>query len=346
MGAQVIIGSEAVYKDAVAALKRVQEFDVATLPREGDLGAKMNLREAVEPARALVELFQRLSLAALDDFPDGVLEQIKSTSNNVFQLFSQALQFDPDQGNPQGVRQQIVGGIRQQYPTVFQQLHPVIAYSLHRAADFQRLDAQARATLQSVSDQAGTFAGQMKQYERDAARVLEEIRKVAAEEGVSQQAAHFRVEADGHEAKASEWQTRTGKVALLLGGFAVISLFLHKIAWIAPTSAYETVQLAISKVLIFAVITYMLVLAARNFMSHKHNAIVNRHRQNALMTHRALVEAAAESGVRDAIMVQAAGCIFAPQSTGYTSGKAEGEAFSPRSVVEILSKTTPSQSGG
>ena len=101
------------------------------------------------------------------------------------------------------------------------------------------------------------------------------------------------------------WRKRTTKLAIGLGIYAAVSVLLHKIPYLVPSSTYETVQLAISKVLIFSVIAYMLFLSARNFLSHKHNAIVNRHRQNALMTHRALIEAAGDHGIREAIMVQA-----------------------------------------
>jgi len=116
------------------------------------------------------------------------------------------------------------------------------------------------------------------------------------------------------------------------------SLFFHKIPFLAPGGVYDPVQLGISKVLIFSVIAYMLFLSARNFLNHKHNAIVNKHRQNALMTHRALVEAAVESGVREAIMIQAASCIFSPQSTGYAQSSGDGDGAAPKSIVEILSK--------
>lgn len=112
-------------------------------------------------------------------------------------------------------------------------------------------------------------------------------------------------------------------------GYAVITLFLHKIPFLAPTNTYDTVQLGISKILIFAVITYVLFLSARNFLNHKHNAILNKHRQNALMTHKALIEASGDSGVREAIMLQAANCIFLPQPTGYASSNGSSEASSP-----------------
>ena len=55
-------------------------------------------------------------------------------------------------------------------------------------------------------------------------------------------------------------------------------------------------------------------LFAKVFISHKHNAIVNRHRQNALLTYKALVEAAGDTPNREVIFVQAAACIFNPKA--------------------------------
>ena len=243
------------------------------------------------------------------------------------------------QSNPQGTRDSIIQQLVDSYDPTFQTLHPYIAYSLHRSADFQRLDADARATMQSISDRAAKIESQLQEHEKEAQRVLMEIRSVAAEEGVTQQSTHFRAEADRHEKEAETWRTRTTNLAIALGIYAALSIFFHKMPFLAPLSSYETVQLAVSKVLVFSVLAYMLFLSARNFLNHKHNAIVNRHRQNALMTHRALIEGASDHGIREAIMVQAAACIFSPQNTGYTGAASTSESSSPKSVVELLSKS-------
>ena len=50
----------------------------------------------------------------------------------------------------------------------------------------------------------------------------------------------------------------------------------------------------------------------------------NRHRQNALLTYRALVAAAGEHETEDIVLAHAAVCIFAPQETGYSGSKSEG----------------------
>jgi hypothetical protein len=81
----------------------------------------------------------------------------------------------------------------------------------------------------------------------------------------------------------------------------------------------------------------MLIMAARNYATHKHNAVVNRHRQNALLTYRALVEAAAEGNTQDIVLAHAASCIFSPQDTGFAQVRGDGAPAS-KSVLELLTK--------
>ncbi|MBX3182885.1 MAG: hypothetical protein KIT72_18170 [Polyangiaceae bacterium] len=81
--------------------------------------------------------------------------------------------------------------------------------------------------------------------------------------------------------------------------------------------------------LVFASMAYFLILAARNYMAHRHNAIVNKHRQNSLVTYRALVEAAGDAVNRDIILAKAADSIFGQQTTGFTKHDSDdGKALS------------------
>ena len=134
------------------------------------------------------------------------------------------------------------------------------------------------------------------------------------------------------------WLTNTYRFALAVGCFAVLSLFLHKLPFIHPESGTEAVQLITSKFLIFAVLAFLLIMAARNYATHKHNSVVNRHRQNALLTYRSLVEAAAGKGTEDIVLAHAASCIFSPQETGFSQGKGEGSSAS-KSVLELLTRS-------
>ncbi len=333
----MIVGKEELYEEAKESLARIQNFDVEELPRVEDLGSRLNFSEVVVPAQQLIDLYKRLSITALQDFPDQILTPIRDNANNHYKLFSQILDFDPGQQDPSSARTNYINQVSAAYQPAFQALHPYISYSLHRSADFQRLDSDARATLQAIEDKSDKISINLGQHEKDAKAALDEIRRVAAEEGVTKQAAHFNAEYEHHTTEADRWQGYAVKLAIALGIFAVISLFLHKIPFLNPENTYDAVQLSISKFLIFSVMAYMLFLAAKNFLNHKHNAIVNKHRQNALMTHTALVEASGDEGVRDAVLLQASSCIFSPQSTGYSSNS-ESDSSNQKSMVEILSR--------
>ncbi len=112
-------------------------------------------------------------------------------------------------------------------------------------------------------------------------------------------------------------------MALAVGAYAALSMFLHKIPWIMPRAGCVSDSATECKKCssIFVVMAYMLLLFARNFLAHKHNAIVNKHRQNALLTFKALVDAAGGEERRDVILTYAAACIFSPTGNGIHQAK-------------------------
>ena len=137
---------------------------------------------------------------------------------------------------------------------------------------------------------------------------------------------------------------RSSISAITLVFFAIFSLFLHKFDLIRPANTTEMLQLLTSKVLIFSVLGYILILAAKNYTAHKHNAVVNRHRQNALLTYRSLSAAADDAGTQDIVLAHAASCIFSPQETGLTSGKNDATSGS-KSVLELLTRGSARAAG-
>ena len=334
----MIAGTQEKYEQAKESLERMQKFDASGLPREKKLGEDLSFKGAVEPARRLIDLYKRLSVTALEDFPDDILDKIQDWANSDHSKFKKILEFNPSQSDPTNIRRHLIAEVEDAYKTAFDHLHPYIAYSLHRSADFQRLDAEARATVQSVKEESEKLMGSLKEHENSAEKILEEVRKVAAEQGVSQQALYFEDEYEHHNKEANRSKRGAVLTAGLLIGVAVVSLYLHKIPGLEPKTIYDAIQLTVSKILIFSTVAYLLFLSVRDFLNHKHNAIVNKHRRNALLTYQALVEASGDAGVRDAVLLQASSCIFSPQSTGYAASH-ETDVSRQKSLVEILSKS-------
>lgn len=317
-------------------VRRMQDFDTDTLPREDELGQGLSFKGAVLPARKLIGLYKQLSLSALDDIPDQLLAKIKTRANADLNLFQQVLDFDLNKEHPTSVRDSYVQHIFDAYPGAFTILHPYISYGVSKSADFQRMETDARAAFQSITDHGKQITQQLDESRVEAHRVLEDVRRVAAEQGVSQQAIYFKNESQMHSDSADKWRCTTNWFAGALGVYSILTLFLHKITWLTPEDNIQSLQLVVSKLLIFGVLSYMLFLSAKNFLSQKHNAIVNKHRQNALMTFEALVDASGSNDGKEVILAHASACIFSPQDTGYV--KPGADSGSSKSIVELLPK--------
>ncbi len=317
------------------SLERMQSFDANSLSRERDLGSQLNFKPVIEPAKRLVNLYRQVSLNILEDLPENHLTTIRNQANDDYSRFAEILEFTTEQESPHISRDNLIKKIEEAYHRAFNNMYQLISYSMSKSADFKRLETDAQALLQSVKDKTSDLTTELEGSRNDAQRILDDIRRIAAEQGVTQQAIYFQGTASEHEELAGAWQRKTTYWAVALGLYALLSIFLHKIVYLAPENPYQTVQLALGKTLLFAVLSYMLYLSSRNYMANKHNAIVNQHRQLALMTYTALVDAAKDTDNKEIILTHASSCIFSPQPTGYS----KDSSFAPsnvKSVIELL----------
>ncbi|BCG88272.1 hypothetical protein MesoLj113c_43820 [Mesorhizobium sp. 113-3-9] len=335
--------AEDTYEEAEKSLTRIQNFDPQALARVDILGSEMNFLDGVDPAEKIISLFRQVPIQFLSELPKSKQSEIRQQADAAYSLFEQILNFDPKKPDAYSTRTSLIDSLKAQYDPFFNFLSPLISFTSSRLRDFGALEREARAAVQAAKDRADEATKQLEVQQQTAQRMLDDVRRVAAEQGVSQQAVYFQTEGNNHEAEATKWQWNTIYIAVGLGVYALISATVHKWSFLAPTTPYDTVQLGLSKVLIFAVIAYMLLLSARNFLAHKHNAVVNRHRYNALLTFTALADAAKGPENRDIVLTHAASCIFAPQDTGYTKGGTQPESVANviQTLPRILSPGSP-----
>lgn len=326
--------------DEIESLKRVQNYNADLLAQLDRLGAAYEFSAVVEPAKELISIFQKIPIESLGQFPNNERNIIKSQADGIYNLFEQIMSFDAKQADAQQKHQQLVSQIDNQYQPVFSHLHPYISYAMARTVDFNELASQGRAAVQAVKDETATLMRELDQQQEEAKQILDNVRKVAAEQGVSQQAVYFAEESKMHGTKADDWQSRTYWMAAIVIFYGGASFFFHKFQWIAPTTMPETVQFVASKIVIFVVLAYMLFLSARNFLSHRHNEIVNKHRQNALMTYQALVDAAGSSEASATVLSHAASAIYQLHETGYARSGGDRQGSTSSSVVELMPKAT------
>lgn len=316
--------------EAGDALRRVQDFDPHSLVREADLG-KLALRGAVAPAQRVIDLFKLIRPSHVLFFPQNQQDTIRDQANAFFNLLDRTLKFDVESASPSPseAKDEIIRNLELQFQPIFDALFPLLSFASIRSLDFSQLERDARAASQAAKDSISKAVREIADQRTDADTLVSEMRTLAAEQGVGNQAIHFKTEADRHGESAETWRKYTINTAIGLAVYAILSLFLHNVPGLDAEGPYHAAQIAISKVLIFGVIAYMLILCAKNFLSHKHNEIVNRHRQNALATFTTLAEATSDAASSDIVLSHAASCIFSPQETGYTNPGGNPQEYIP-----------------
>ena len=245
------------------------------------------------------------------------------------------MEFDPQSNVDE--REGLIEAVRQDYDSIFPTLFPFVSYSSTVTIKIEQMESELREIVQQARDNFENHRSMMSQSETEVNELLENIRTVSAESGVSQHAIHFKEESDFHSKRAKNWKIATFICIGVLAFYSGMTLIGYN--WFAPNGGdiRHEIQLIVGKVLLFAVLSSGAFLSARNFLSHTHNAIVNKHRQNALVTFKALVDASEDEANRDVILTHASACIFSPQNTGYTKSDGQLSTIDP-TVVGMISK--------
>lgn len=261
-------------EEAKASLTRIQDFDARSIGRREKLGDDLNFEDGIAPLERTLSLFREVSSDVLSDMSQQRRDVVKQWADALYNLVDEIRNFSVASGNPKQTRDNLIQQLNDGYDNYFEQLWPVIAYSVRRATDFSRMEREARAAIQSIDDRTKDLESGLMVRQIEAESALEAIRKVAAEQGVSQQAIYFKDEADFHNKEADKWFKWTKWLTVGLAIFAASTLFLHKISWLRPKDSAEAIQFAIGKMLVFATVAYFLILVARNYSKRCTNPVL------------------------------------------------------------------------
>ena len=182
-----------------------------------------------------------------------------------------------------------------------------------------KIDQSARSTIgefKKNADESKEFVDKVTKRISELESELEEkIENIKPE--IERQARFFSDEAAGHKKQAGYWLAATILSLVALGCTGYWTLlnpidFGDNISLIA--------QAIFGRAIIFGSLGSAIFMCARNYRSHRHNAVVNKHRENALKTYQAFLKEAndfKDPETKAIILDYAAKCIYAPQETGY-----------------------------
>lgn len=323
------------------SLNRIQNFDPETLD---NMDATMDFVEVIKPARKIIDMFKWFQSDVLDDFTDKQLSEIQGQADNVLHFFDQILRFDSRNSKAED-KFKLIGRVKPLYSEVFQSLLPLICYGVIKVRDFSHYEEKMNSILQQFTDRADDIVKQLEDNRKNAEVILSGMHKNAGELSVSEQAVYFGKDANIHQAEATMWRWLTIGAAALLTAWALFSpgifnFFYPELVQSNDAITPSAIQVMTSKILVFTALGYLLILCGKTYLSHQHNAVVNKHRQNALCTYTTLVKAASTDENADIILNHAANCIFSPQDSGYVSSGDKNINLPPIKTIRQMSGDT------
>jgi hypothetical protein len=199
----------------------------------------------------------------------------------------------------------------------------------------------AEQRLRSLPEIATVLENAMKKMD-EVATLAGATRQAIARSTVARFATDFEKTANEHARFAGRWLCGSAMLAAVTVATALAFLFYAQpVGEMTSAPAWQTV---VTKVVVVSIFYYAAVWSSRMYRAHRHLAVVNKHRQNALETFQAFTQSAdKDSEIKNAVLLETTRCIFSPGVSGYLKEEEENPASR---IVEVLKTFGPSGKGG
>ena len=170
-------------------------------------------------------------------------------------------------------------------------------------------------------------------------KILASAKQLATNQLTKKQSKFFQDEADKHNTQSHQWKNYSIALFVLTCILAVTGIAMAFCPSLHPkqNDTYQLIQIITGKIILIAISIYALGVCIKNYQAHKHNEILNSHRENALSAASALIDLIEEPNQKDAVLLQVANVVFSIQDTGYTK-PTSSEVDVMKSVVDLLAK--------
>lgn len=319
------------YKTIREGLEKIGAYKLEELIREKDLGSKLSFKDAEPVILGVLSLFNKIDVEQIIQVPYKILQDLHAQINDVISRFDQFKAFDPTTGNSAQQRNNLIQQLENQYPVYFATVSPILTAMMLDGNDFTVQQAKYDQIIKELENKLLEDSKKSEEYLSKMDNVLSSAQDAAAKSGVAKYSNLFEKEAIDHEKKAKTWLILTLSVigAIVLAASLLIEFFPEESA-----KTGEIVQYTVSKIVILSALFFVLSIFNRNYKAHKHNAVLNKHRQNALSTFETFSNASgSDVQTKNAVLMEATRTIFSNQQTGYLH---TNETEASNKIVEII----------
>jgi hypothetical protein len=275
------MSAEQNYKELEKQIEANLEKDLGTILNRSELG-ELNFNKLETHFEELQKLSRHLkSIVERRLLPDSVVRQLQSQLNQANNVVNRMESFKLDAQNPKETYDQLCTQFMQAF-------YELVTHSGPAMAVF--------SSTAQASSEASSIVEELRTNRDESLQVLEVMREQSAKGGVSKYGPIFKAEADEHSKAAKVWLGVTAALSVVTVVFAGIFL------WFAFSHSSISTPALVAKFFLLSLLTSGTFWIGKIYKTHRHLAVVNRHRQNALESFETFVNATEDSDVKNAIL--------------------------------------------
>lgn len=312
----------------------IRNFDIENdLIKSRQLGSDFSFQGCEDLIRSFLSDLEMIVHFELTKVPFASLVKFQTATSHVKSALNNLKTFNPSRENSAAIRSSYMATVQntlEEWKDASLPIFTLIALQKTQTSDLSEIELLKQELRLTVNQSTAALQSKMEQIEE----VLKTARAAAGTTGINAYNVIFGEEARFHFEEAKKWFKYLIFIltlTIVVAGALFSLMFWEKIS----ESTFNSVQFTVSKIVILAIFLVAVSVCIRNYKAHKHNSIVNKHRQNALATFETFVKAAGnDEQTKNAILLQATQSIFSNQNTGYNNSENEGEVTNR--IVEII----------
>ena len=325
--------------EIISRAKVLRAVDFEAIAR-ADLGP-LSFRDGIPVLKRSFDILLRAASVDLGAVPAEFLRELNSRLNVALQRTDAIRAFNSGTQGPRD-RDSLINSWAGDYRADYDAAARCLAAAPIKIPDFSIQEKQIANRLSALETIEKKFDDLKANAGLEIATVLRAAREAAAGTGIAQHAQHFEDEAKRHNWAAIGWLTASLAMAATtaLFGYWIADHYANAAGDLSPG---RSIQLGIARLFIFSILYTATVWYGRNYKAHKHNQVVNRHRQHALRTFEAFNAAAgADAATKNAVLLQTTAAIFSAAATGFSNE--DSETTSQPKIIELIKSVSSTKS--
>lgn len=290
----------------------------------------INFEEATPELEIFFSILNHLKMLPVKLLPDQAISTIIQNGKQVYSIIDSIKKFTIEQANPLDERNRLVTQLKPHVEAFYTNTHIWIPFLAYQKGDIQRNIKELNKTVSESSKLLDAAKVDIQIKKNDIDQIITAAREASASVGVGHFTADFLAEASDQGINANTWLKATAGMAGLTLLAACASIFYHP-----ALDTSQLIQLTSSKLIMLGLLFTATIWCGKLYKAAKHLEAVNKHRSNALKTFQAFTNAANDTAMRDAVLMETTKSIFALTPSGYLDGDG-GSSDSGVKVVEVV----------